>query len=414
MRKLFLIAGLTFTFSASFGQKIEDVKKEVSAGKYAEAKTKLDLFFADSKNASNAEAQFYKAVIYNNLAKQKPDSATSAAALEAIKTYLKMEESKPAGQQALLLTLENHKTVVDIYQNYFAQGIENFKKNSYTTAFHNFEKALDAFEILSKKSLTNAKFDTTAMLYAGYSAQNAQMPEQAIKYYDKIINLNVSDTNSVGIYRYMINANLEKKDTATARKYLAISEQRYPMYKDVWLDYKTLFLSSDKTKRFDEYEALVKANPGNDGLAMNYAIELYNYLRSNEAAENDLAMRQKAEAALKNVLTNDPNSTMGNLLISQFYWSELYPIQNQMDAVKGKTAKDLAARKELTTKLNAVFDKVFPYLTKSYDLYSQQTTLKPQDKANYKIVLGQLAAYHQQKNQTAKAAEYQQKLKSIQ
>ena len=64
--------------------------------------------------------------------------------------------------------------------------------------------------------------------------------------------------------------------------------------------------------------------------------------------------------------------------------------------------------------MDAVFDKVFPYLTKSYELYSQETTLKPQDKANYRIVLGQLADYWNRKKQPAKAAEYQAKAKTLQ
>lgn len=415
MRKLLFIAGLTLAMTNLSAQKIDDVKKDVTGGKYAEAKPKIDQLLADPKNANNADAQYYKAVVYHNLAKQNNDSALAVGALEAMKTYAKMEAGKPEAQRMLLSTLESHKTLVDIYQTYFQKGVDNFQKQSYGSAIGNFEKTLDAFQLLKQQGLTTAAFDTTATLYAGYAAQNAQRFDDAAKHYDVIVNNNINDTTYVGVYRFMINSNLDKKDTATAKKYLGISEQRFPQYKDIWLEYHTLFLSNDKEKRFAEYQELLKANPGNETLAMNYAIEMYNYIRSSEEHEKNPAMRQQAEEALKNVLAIDPNNTSANLLLSQFYWTELYQLQTQLDATKGNAAAAIAKRKELNSQMDAVFDKVYPYLTKTYELYdTQSTTLRPQDKANFKIVAGQLADYHNRKKQADKAATYQAKVKSLQ
>ncbi|HEV7334163.1 MAG TPA: hypothetical protein VGN63_24230 [Flavisolibacter sp.] len=418
MRKLILLAGLAVTMSTAFGQKklekLDDVKEKIEKGKYDEAKEKLDKVFENPEANNSPEALFYKAVTFHNLGKQKSDSVLSANAFDAMQAYVKAEASKPEGQQMLLSTLENHKTLVDIYQSYFQKGVDGFQKQTYASAFNNFERALNVFDVLSQKGLTNAKFDTTANLYAGYSAQNAQMYDKAAKYYDKLIEMNLNDTSYVGIYRFMINSNLEKKDTATAKKYLSVSEQRFPQYKDLWLEYNTLFLSSDKSKRFTEYEALVNANPENEVLAMNYAIELYNHIRSSDEAEKDSVIRTKAENALKNVLRINPNATTANLLMSQLYWTQLYQIQSELDAVRGNTAAATAKKKELNAKMDAVFDAVHPYLVKSYDLYSKETTLKPQDKANYKIVLGQLTDYYNRKKQADKAAEMQAKAKAIQ
>ena len=417
MRKLLVMIGLAFAVSNAFGQKLEkldDVKEKISKGKYDEAKEKLDKVFENPEASKSADALFYRAQVYQNLAKTKQDSALYAEALNSMQKYLQLEQSKPENQRALQSTLENHKTLFDIYQTYFNRGVENFKGNNYSTAFYNFRNALNAFDLMKNNNITNVKFDTTVTLYAGYSAQNAQLYNEAAKYYDQIINNNIHDTTYVGIYRFMINNNLESKDTAAAKKYLAVSEERFPMYKDVWLDYHTLFLPADKTKRFDEYETLLKANPDNETLAMNYAIELYNNLRSSEDAEKDPAFRTRTENALKNVLAKNPNAATANLLISQFYWTELYQIQSALDAVRGNTPQATAKKKELNTQMDAVFDKVLPYLTKSYDLYSQETTLKPQDKANYRIVLGQLSDYWTRKKQPAKAAEYQAKAKALQ
>lgn len=414
MRKVFLIIGLVFAAASSFAQKIDDVKADVKNAKYADAKTKIDQMLADPKNASNAEALYYKAVVYHNLARQNSDPATAATALDAMKAYLKMEDSKPEGQKAMLSMLENHKTIFEIYQDYYKQGADNFQKKDYATAYNNFEKALDAFDAMSKRNIVQVKFDTTTNLYAGYSAQNAKMYNEAAKYYDKLIGMNIGDSTYIDMYRFMINNNLENKDTAGAKKYLALSQTKFPNHQDLWLDYQTLFLSNDKSKRYDEYDALVKANPKNESLALNYAIELYNNLRANEASEKDPAQRQRVEAALKNVLTINPNATTANLLLAQFYWTELYQVQTDLDAVKGNAPASLAKRKELNAKMDGVFDKVFPYLQKSTDLYGAQATLKAQDKANYRIVLGQLADYYNHKKQPDKATAYQQKQKALQ
>jgi hypothetical protein len=100
--------------------------------------------------------------------------------------------------------------------------------------------------------------------------------------------------------------------------------------------------------------------------------------------------------------------------MSQFHWTELYQLQTQLDAVRGTTPAATAKKKEINTQMDAVFDKVFPYLTKSHELYSGITTLKPQDKANFKIILTQLVDYHTRKKQMDKATAYQAKIKTLQ
>ena len=414
MRKLFLLAAFGFLASTSFAQKIDDVKKDVAAGKYADAKTKLDQVFADPKMATNSDALFYKAQVYENLGKQNNDTALLAGALDAMRNYWQQEGSKPEGQRALLSTLENHKTLLSVYQDYFKQGADKFQNKDYATAYNNFQHALEAFDLISSRNLTTVKFDTTTTLYAGYAAQNAKLYPEAAKQYEKLINANISDTTYVGIYNFMITSNLQNKDTAAARKYLEISQQRFPQYADQWLDYQTQFLPAEKPQRFDAYEQLVKANPKNEALALNYAIELYNAVRASDAPAKDSSLRLRAESALKNVLAVNPNSQTANLLLSQLYWTQYYDVQSQIDNIKGTFPQAIAKKKELNGKVDAIFENVLPYLQKSYDYYSSQTNLKPQDRANYRIVLGQLAEYYTRKKQTAKATEYQTKQKSLQ
>jgi hypothetical protein len=54
------------------------------------------------------------------------------------------------------------------------------------------------------------------------------------------------------------------------------------------------------------------------------------------------------------------------------------------------------------------------YSQKAADLYAKQPELKGVDKIYYKEVLRDLADYYQLKKDTAKAAEYQNKIKQLQ
>jgi hypothetical protein len=416
MRKLFLLAGLAFAASGAFGQKLEkldDVKEKIQKGKYDEAKEKLDKVFESPQANSNSDALFYRAIVYHNLAKTKNDSAMSKTAMEDMRKYLKLEESKPEGQRDMLSKFENYNTLIDMYRTAVNQGVEQLRNNGYSTALFNFEKALDAFTMLKARNLVTAPIDTNVVYYAGASAQNVQKYDQAARYYNQLIDAKIADTGFVNVYRFMINYNLDQKDTAAARKYLDLSKTTFPQKNDLWLDYETLFLSTDRTKRIGEYEALVKANPQNEQLAQSYAVELYNLIRSSENAEKDTVLQSRSEAAFKNLLTIDPNSPTGNLLLSQLYWSQYYTVQNKIDNIRGNFPEAVKKKKELNTQVDAIFERTLPYLTKATEIYGSQTTLKPQDRANYRIVLGQLVEYYNRKKNTAKAAEYQKKLDTL-
>src|SRR5215213_6570942 len=132
MRKLLLTVLLATTCTALFAQKLDDVKEKIGKKKYDEAKEKIDKELADPKNQANSDAWFYKAKIYYNLSKAKPDDATLlSTALDASKKYLQMEEKQPEGKRLLLSTLENHETFYGVYTDYYKTGVKQFQAQDY-------------------------------------------------------------------------------------------------------------------------------------------------------------------------------------------------------------------------------------------------------------------------------------------
>jgi hypothetical protein len=416
MRKLLLTVLLAVTFGGVFAQKLDDIKEKVQKAKYDEAKEKIDKAFAEGKGLVS-DHYFYRAKTYYHLNKTKQDPAMATTALESMKKYMEMEAGKPEGMRMLLSTLDNNnETFYGIYSEYFNQGIKNFKSEDYAKALASFKLALEAFNFLSQYKLTPLTFDTTVTIYAGFSAQNAKMFEEAAGFYDKMINAKIYDTNYLDAYRFMINYNLDnKKDTAAALRYLEISEKAFPMYEDLWIDYEMMVMGSDRANKINRYEQLGAMYPNNFVVALNHAVELYNHtFFSDPKPANYLESQDQTRKALERALTLDPNNAHGNYILSQYYVNQIYDIEDSIRAVRGTTAADAAKKKEMNARLDAKYESLYTYSQKAYDLFTKDNhQLKAQEKANLRRVVNQLIDYHTRKKQADKVAFYQDKLKQL-
>src|SRR3982750_1633442 len=100
MRKLVVTLLLAASFTGLYAQKLDDVKEKVDKQKWDEAKEKIDKVLADPKGQNNSDAWFYKAKIYQNLAKAHPeDTALYSQSFDAMKNYLRLEEKQPEAKR---------------------------------------------------------------------------------------------------------------------------------------------------------------------------------------------------------------------------------------------------------------------------------------------------------------------------
>lgn len=96
MKKSVLMLALAMMGYGAFSQDMDAIGKMYNDKKYTEAKTAIDNFLANSKNADNADAWYFKGRIYNSLA---ADAATPKAqaydfrkkAFEAFQNYQKYD-----------------------------------------------------------------------------------------------------------------------------------------------------------------------------------------------------------------------------------------------------------------------------------------------------------------------------------
>jgi hypothetical protein len=415
MRKLVLAVLLAASFTGLYAQKLDDVKEKIEKGKWDEAKEKIDKAMTDPKAQANSEAWFYKARIYNNLAKAHPeDVSLSPAALDAMKNYLKLEEKQPENKRFLLSTLEGNKTVFDFYSESFKAGADAFNAKNYEKALSSFQKTLEAFDLLQQYKFTNATFDTTSVLYAGVAAEQVKNKDLAVKYYSMLADKKIRDTSFMGIYEYIVNYYTLNKDVANARKYLTLGEEAFPKY-DRWLMYELELVGDDKIQKIAKYKELMQRYPNNSDLALDYAVLYFNHTYSNENKPADYAARQDTlEQILKTALASE-QTTLGNYLMGRHINNEIADLEEQRRAIKGTNQAEVnAKRKPFDDKIAQKNEELVVYSQKAADLYASQQDLKPVEKIYYKEVLRDLADYYQTKKNTAKATEYQNKIKQLQ
>jgi hypothetical protein len=414
MRKLVVALLLAASFTGLYAQKLVDVKEKIDKQKWDEAKEKIDKALTDPKAQSNADAWFYKAKIYQNLAKAHPEDTTlSAQAFDAMKNYLKIEEKQPENKRFLLSTLEGNITVFDFYSDAFKAGADAFNNKNYQKSLSNFERTLDAFDLLKQYKFTNAAFDTTSVLYAGVSAEQLKNKDLAVKYYSMLVDKKIPDTTFAGIYEYVVNYYTLNKDLPNARKYLTIAESVYPK-NDRWLAYELELVGDDKTQKIAKYRELLDRYPDNLDLALDYAVLYFNHTYSNETKPADYAQRQDTLSQILQKALSIQQTTLGNYLMSRHINNQIADLEEQRRNIKGNAPADAAKRKELTEKINQKNDELVVYSQKAADLYAQQSDLKPVDKIYYKEVLRDLVDYYQTKKDTAKVTEYQNKMKQLQ
>jgi hypothetical protein len=414
MRKLVVTLLLAASFTGLYAQKLDDVKEKIDKQKWDEAKEKIDKVMADPKGQNNSDAWFYKAKIYQNLAKAHPeDTSLYSQSFDAMKNYLRLEEKQPEAKRNLLLTLDGNKTLVNFYSENINAGIANYNKHDYQKSLVNFERTVDAFYVLKQYNFTTAAFDTASVLYAGASAEQVNNKPLAVKYYSQIMDRKIPDTTYKGVYENVVNYYYLNKDTANARKYLLIAEEVFPNYPR-WMDYEIAMVGNDKNLQIAKYQELLQRYPSNYDLSVDLAALYFNHTYSNETKPADYAARQDTLAQILQKTMGIKQTATANYLMSRHLNNQIADLEDQKRAVKGTAAADVAKKKDLDSKISQKNDELATYSQKAADLYEQQTELKNVDKIYYKEVLRDLVYYYQQKKDTAKVTLYQNKLKQLQ
>lgn len=336
------------------------------------AKEAIDKAVVHEKTIADPTAWTYKALIYSDLALSDTTSASEPLITEASEALTKAKELDKDGANKSNIEQAGKA----LYQYQIQKGKRFYDKKDYATAYTEFNKGL-----------VYVPGDTTANYAAGLSAMFAKDYPNAIARYNELLKTNYSQLESVYSNLSVLHAAL--KDTASAIKVLSEGTTKFPKSTDLATREIEFSLMSGKQKEIIQKIAdQVEKNPTN---------RLYPFYLG--IAYNSSGDNKKAEDAYKKAIQVDPNYgeayiNLGGLIMNNGI--ELYNKANKLPA--SKTTEFNALRKQS----EAEFDRALPFLQKASELDPKS-----------ELALKNLRTYYSIKNNTAKVAEIDAKIKAL-
>jgi hypothetical protein len=250
MKKLMSVLTILLAMHTVQAQDFDKVKTNLLLGRTDDAKADYDKILTKKVNlVGTAAAYYWKSKIYsayNKEAVKYPNAYSESR--KALEEYMKAEPS-------LQLAKDNgQEPFFDIYSKSFKGGVDSFNVKAWKGAAEYFIDVVKYSDIIFSQGWASSKqkFDTTALIYAGYSSQNAGNLEETIFYYKRLVDNKVATPELVDVYRYLLIQLIDKKDKAQFDTYLALSAAAYP--NESWVEYGTDFI--DKNLSIDEKVAM--------------------------------------------------------------------------------------------------------------------------------------------------------------
>ena len=271
--------------------------------------------------------------------------------------------------------------------------------------------------ILNKKyTYTQAKLyplDTTLVFYTAMSATQAKKTDEGISYYKKLVDANVSGKDYESVYEYLVDFYSKKNDQATLQPILEKAKKLYPNNSS-WtnLELSALAAKGDSTALYAKYDDMLAKDPGNYNLAYGYAVELYNSIVGKPAkTAKDIAVREKLVSVLKIAIAADTGIDATILMVNHLFNTSA-DMLDAANIIKSTKPDDVKRKAEMKASANAKMDETISYADKAVKYFESRPSLKPIQKANYKIMLDHLSEMYGVKNNPKKAAEYDAKNKA--
>ena len=413
MRKLILSAFLLASSTALFAQNLDDIQEKISKKKYDEAKEKIDKTLADPKHQKNANAWYYKGIVYNELSKDttKKDMDYRMEAFNAFKKYQELDPKN------VMLTLEQNGSLFQIYEGYYNRGIAAFNSKNYEKAFSDFKNALAVKDYIYGKNyeINGFKFpaiDTQLVNLAGSAGMLAKQEDAAIPYFTLLADAKLKGDDYKDIYPILVDYYSRKNDAANKSKYIAIGQELYPN-NPYWAQSQLDAAGGDKGKRLEMYKEMLAKDPNNGDLAVDYGVELFNYIYGKEKPADYEQRKIELTSVLQGSIKANPESAQANFVMTQHISNDIYDMQMAYNGIKGTKPEDIKKKQDLNKAIDKRYEDLFTYANKAVQQYEKMTELKAVDKENYRSVLNQMVDYYTVKKQADKAKIYNDKVKNL-
>ena len=247
----------------ALAQDFKKVETSLVLNNFEQAKTEYEKVIAKKAALeTTTEGYYWKSKIYAGLAKDPAAKYPDAAE----KLYSSLQDYIKADTGFVLAKKSGQEPFFEVYIKSFKDGVAAFGEKNWKVAAENFDRGVLLSDIIFSNGWSSNKqpFDTTTLMYAGYSNQNAGNDDVTLKHYTRMINAGIKSADVIDIYKYVLIKAAERKDKALFDQYYTICEKNYPEEK--WFEFRADYI--DRNLSADEkvaaYEAQVSANTLNE------------------------------------------------------------------------------------------------------------------------------------------------------
>jgi hypothetical protein len=416
MKKLLSLAMAISLFVNAGAQDLDQINDLMAKSKFKEAKTGIDKYLLNPKKANDAEGWYYKGRVYNSLSRDStvPQSDLFQLRNDAYNAFKQNQLLDPAD---IYMKLETYNSYLDLYFGFYDLGAKEFNSKNFNGALESFKKSNEVKDFILAKKYTYAQItlyplDTALVLNTAASAVQAKKEDEAVVYYRKLTDANVSGKDYLEIYEYLVDYYNRKEDQANLQAMLAKAKSYYPE-NEFWYDVeiRNAKKSGDQALLLAKYEELLKQNPKNFTLSYNYGIELYNGLYGKEAKTGDnTEAKQKLTGVLQQAIDNEPNGDVtATVMMANHLFNVAADELNTSNMIKSTKPEDVKKKADMKTQAHKTMDECIKYAESAEKHYDGLPKLTGGQKANYKIMIGYLGDIYSLKNNKAKIAEYEKK-----
>jgi hypothetical protein len=425
-----VIFTLLFAFFASmlFAQDIKSVKSDIDKKQLDKAKTDIDAFVA--KSPDDAEGQYYKAKVYEQIASSDQFKSLAPDAREqAFEAFKKAMADSSNVKVKLTVVKDQYSPVFNLYTGYYEAAAGAFNAAAPTGNKAGFEDAMNLFikadnvgqYILENKwSSTIGKVDTTLVLNIAKAALNAGKNDVALTYFKELADAGINGTkdggegNAVFIlpYQWLMLHYKDVKDEENMMKYANLGKKLFPdsdYFDLVLIDYYRE--KKDNDALFAKYNDLVTKNPDSLTYHFNFANDIFGYLYNGDegvVVKSKDSLLQVLAGQLEKAHSIDANDVVTNWLYAQYYYNQGVDTRDAALKIKGPKPEDVKKKADLNTASKDNFNKAIPYAEKAIGTLEGQGFRKS-DKSRYKSIVNLMQKIYQSLNQDDKVKLYQDK-----
>lgn len=339
------------------------------------AKTAADKAISNDKTKNDTELWAYRGLIYSSIA--VTDTANVSNAEAAFKTAQEsIDKAKTLdtdkGQAKIIESAEKNLAIT--MQN---KGVAAFNKKDYKEAYNSFKFIAT---VMPQDSLFN--------LYTAIAAKNAQMYDEAVKYYQKTIEIN---SKNPGLYQELERTYMENQDTTNALKVIEEGRAKHPDFLGLIYDELNIYLARNQaSKQIAKIENAIDKDPKNKTL---YFVAGIAYSANKQV--------DKAEESYKKALEIDPSYSDAIYNLAVIYINKGNDYINE--------ANKLPNTKSTEAKYNDLKNKFQDQLNKALPLLEKARELNPKDAST----LTTLREVYVKLNKLDKAAEVKKALDEL-